>query len=457
DLLAPVTGRTGTVPFYSTVSGTVIDTYELDGSYWYRNLRGTVEFEAATRALLADGFQVFAEISAHPVVATGVQETIEDAGVRAGVVGTLRRDEGGLERFTLSLGEAWALGADIDWDVHWDGLRPRRFDLPTYAFQRQHYWPRFADLGGDVSSAGLDSPDHPLLGASVELAGGDGLVATARWSLRTHPWLADHAVSGTVIVPGTALVESVIRAGDVLGCGRVDELTLQAPVVLQERGEVQVQIGVGEADQDGRRPVTVHTRATGPDGDTEDSWTLRAQGTLTEPGAPAVERPEDFTVWPPRGATAVASDGFYATLADRGYAFGPVFQGVRAVWSRGDDLFSEVVLPEAVRGDAGRFGIHPALLDAALHAAHLAPGATDGRTVVPFAWSGVALHATGATALRVRVSPDGRDTVSVHLTDPTGAPVAAIERLTVREVAAETLDPSARAARDWLFRLDWTP
>ncbi|MBU7600899.1 SDR family NAD(P)-dependent oxidoreductase, partial [Streptomyces sp. P38-E01] len=457
ELLSSVVGRSGAVPFYSTVSGSVIDTVELDGSYWYRNLRGTVEFEAATRALLADGFQVFAEISAHPVVATGVQETIEDAGVRAGVVGTLRRDEGGLERFALSLSEAWALGADVDWGVHWEGLRPRRVDLPTYPFQRQHYWPRFADLGGDVSSAGLDSPDHPLLGASVELAGGDGLVATARWSLRTHPWLADHAVSGTVIVPGTALVESVIRAGDVLGCGRVDELTLQAPVVLQERGEVQVQIGVGVPDQGGCRPVTVHTRATGPDGDTEDLWTLRAQGTLTEPGAPAVERPEDFTVWPPRGATALASDGFYSTLADRGYAFGPVFQGVRAVWSRGDDLFSEVVLPEAVAGDAGRFGIHPALLDAALHAAHLAPGAADGRTVVPFAWSGVALHATGATALRVRVSPDGRDTVSVHLTDPTGAPVAAIERLTVREVAAETLDASARAARDWLFRLDWTP
>ncbi|MFJ6296247.1 SDR family NAD(P)-dependent oxidoreductase [Streptomyces griseoviridis] len=457
ELLAPVTARSGAVPFYSTLSGTVIDTAGLDGSYWYRNLRGTVEFEAATRALLTDGFQVFVEVSAHPVVATGVQETIEDAGVRAGVVGTLRRDEGGLERFALSLGEAWTLGADIDWAVHFDGTRPRHVDLPTYAFQRQHYWPRFADLGGDVSSAGLDSPDHPMLGASVELAGGEGLVATARWSLRTHPWLADHAVSGTVIVPGTALVESVIRAGDAVGCGRIDELTLQAPVVLQERGEVQVQIGVGEPDRAGRRPVTVHTRATGPDGDTEDRWTLRAQGTLTEPGVPAVERPEDFTVWPPRGATAVATDGLYELLAGRGYAFGPVFQGVRATWSRGDDLFAEVLLPEQVRGDAGRFGIHPALLDAALHAAHLAPGGDDGRTVVPFAWSGVSLHAAGATALRVRVSPAGRDTVSVHLTDPTGAPVAAIESLTVREVAAETLDPSARAARDWLFGLDWTP
>ncbi|MFF3489278.1 SDR family NAD(P)-dependent oxidoreductase [Streptomyces sp. NPDC002701] len=465
DLLAPVVGRSCAVPFYSTVSGSVIDTAELDGGYWYRNLRGTVQFEAATRALLADGFHVFVEVSAHPVVATGIQETIEDAGARAGVVGTLRRDEGGPERFTLSLGEAWALGADVDWDTYYEGTRPRRVDLPTYAFQRQHYWPRFADLGGDVTSAGLDSPDHPMLGASVELASGDGLVATARWSLRTHPWLADHAVSGTVIVPGTALVESVIRAGDALGCGQVDELTLQAPVVLQERGEVQVQIAVGGADASGRRPVTVHTRSaasagpagqSGFDGDPEDLWTLRAQGTLAEPNDPVVDGPEDFTVWPPHGATAVAAEGFYDLLAGRGYEFGPVFQGVRATWSRGDDLFAEVVLPEQVRGDAGRFGIHPALFDAALHAANLVPGG-DGRTVVPFAWSGVSLHAVGATALRVRVSPAGQDTVTVHMTDPTGAPVAVVESLVVREVAAETLDASARAARDWLFRLDWSP
>ncbi|RZE14772.1 hypothetical protein C0Q93_29935, partial [Streptomyces albidoflavus] len=112
-LLAPVAPRSCDVPFYSTVSGQVVDTAGLDAAYWYRNLRGTVEFEAGTRALLADGFRVFVEVSAHPVVATGVQETIEDAGVQAGVVGTLRRDEGGLERFALSLGEAWALGAEV--------------------------------------------------------------------------------------------------------------------------------------------------------------------------------------------------------------------------------------------------------------------------------------------------------------------------------------------------------
>ncbi|MBL0781531.1 acyltransferase domain-containing protein, partial [Streptomyces albidoflavus] len=132
ELLAPVAPRSCDVPFYSTLSGGVIDTAGLDAAYWYGNLRGTVEFEAGTRALLADGFRVFVEVSAHPVVATGVQETIEDAGVQAGVVGTLRRDEGGLERFALSLGEAWALGAGVDWETHYAGTRPRHVDLPTY-------------------------------------------------------------------------------------------------------------------------------------------------------------------------------------------------------------------------------------------------------------------------------------------------------------------------------------
>ncbi|MYQ68217.1 MULTISPECIES: SDR family NAD(P)-dependent oxidoreductase, partial [unclassified Streptomyces] len=198
-LLAPVVARSSAVPFYSTVSGTVIDTADLDGSYWYRNLRGTVEFEAATRALLADGFQVFAEISAHPVVATGVQETIEDAGVRAGVVGTLRRDEGGLERFTLSLGEAWALGADVDWDVHWDGVRTRRVELPTYPFDREWYWLTPAETAATAATgnaadgdfwAAVESGDITRLSSVLEVTGDDVeafgtlLPALATWRRR---------------------------------------------------------------------------------------------------------------------------------------------------------------------------------------------------------------------------------------------------------------------------------
>jgi candicidin polyketide synthase FscB len=357
-----------------------------------------------------------------------------------------------------SLGEAWAGGAWVDWERFWAGSGARRVDLPTYPFQRQHYWPHPLTAAGDVAAAGLGSPDHPLLGATMDLAQSNTLVVTARWSLRSHPWLADHAVSGVVLVPGAALVESVIRAGDEIGCGRVQELTLQAPLVLPQRGEAQIQIVVGDADETGGRPVAVHSRLIDSDsGEAEETWTERASGTLTVPAPAAVSASEDLTVWPPRDAETVATDGFYDLLAERGYDYGPTFRGVRAAWRRGDDVFAEVQLPERAQSDAARFGMHPALLDAALHPAGLAPSTMeDPKTVVPFSWSGVGLHASGATALRVRVSQAGQDTVTVAMADQAGEPVATVEALAVRPVEAEFLDPASRAARERLFHIEWT-
>ncbi|WP_327130124.1 SDR family NAD(P)-dependent oxidoreductase [Streptomyces sp. NBC_01343] len=461
-VLAPVTPRTARIPFYSTVTGAPVDTTLLDAAYWYANLRGTVEFEQATRALLDAGHRVFIEVSPHPVVTTGVQETIEATGSAAAATGTLRRDEGGLARFTLSLADARNHGTRIDWDAFFETARIRRPGipplLPTYAFQHRRYWPRPATGGaGDVASAGLGSLDHPLLGAALPLALGDGLVATARWSLHSHPWLADHAVGGTVIVPGAALVEVAVRAGDELGCGRVEELTLHAPVLLPEHGGIQVQIAVGAADASGMRNVTIHTR---PDDEPEAEWTHHADGTLAAPGAePAADA---FAVWPPRGAEpAPEIDGYYASLRAEGYEYGPVFQGLRAAWRLDADVYAEAALPEAALADAARFGIHPALLDAALHAAGLGPlSNAEGSTGLPFSWTGVTLHATGATALRVRLRPAGPGAVSVLMADPLGRPVATIDALAVRPVTAATLGAAgglSRTVRDALFHLEWTP
>ncbi|MCC3779385.1 SDR family NAD(P)-dependent oxidoreductase, partial [Streptomyces sp. UNOB3_S3] len=456
-LLAPVAPRAAGIPFYSTVTGEPVDTTTLDAAYWYRNLRRTVEFEEAARALLRAGHRSFIEVSPHPVVIAGVEETAADSGVTAAATGTLRRQDGGPARFRAALADAWTHGVPVDWSTLFTDPGTARAELPTYAFQRQRYWPRVVEGAGNVASAGLESPGHPMLGASVELAGGDGLMVTARWSARTHPWLADHAVSGTVVVPGAALVEAVIRAGDELGCGHVDELTLHAPVVLPERGEVRVQIAIGAAEESGHRPVTLHARTLDPAaGTAEGTWTEHATGTLA-PAAPTAPR-QELTAWPPRGAEALAVDGFYTTLAERGYGYGPVFQGVRAAWRHGTDVYAEVELPERARTDAARFGLHPALLDAALHPAGLGPlDAADGRSGMPFSWTGVTLHATGATLLRVRIAPAGPDAVAVTMADGTGRPVATVERLTVRPVPAALLDPAAHVARDALFHVEWTP
>jgi acyl transferase domain-containing protein len=141
DVLAPIVPRASEVPFHSTVTGELAEGTDLDAAYWYRNLRRQVRFEGTIRSLAAEGYRVFVEISPHPVVTPGIGETLEDAGVRDGAtLGSLRRDDGGLDRFRISLAEAQVAGAEPDWTGSFQGLSPRRIDLATYPFQHQRYW-----------------------------------------------------------------------------------------------------------------------------------------------------------------------------------------------------------------------------------------------------------------------------------------------------------------------------
>ncbi len=462
--LEGVAPRSVEVPFYSTVTGEPVDTAGLDAGYWYTNLRRQVRFDEATRALVREGYGLFVEIGPHPVLTVGVQETVEAAGGTAVAVGSLRRDDGGMNRFVTSMAEAYAHGAPVDWESLFAPHGPRPVKLPTYAFQRERYWLDATDAV-DLASTGLTAAGHPLLGAAVTLAGTGAVLLTGRLSTRSHPWLADHAVAGTVLLPGTAFVELAVRAGDQVGCGTVDELTLEAPLVLTGGGGVQVQVSVGAPDETGRRPVAVHSRpenASGDAGDlgddTDEPWTRHATGFLVAElagvaGLPA--EPFDLAAWPPAGTTAVDLDGLYERLAAQGYEYGPVFQGLRAAWRRGDEVFAEVSLPEDARREAGRFGLHPALLDAALHAESLLDTGS-GEVSLPFAWTGVSLHAEGAAALRVHLSSTGADTVSLRLADVSGSPVASVESLLSRPLPANRLPTAADTRRDSLYRVDWT-
>ncbi|WP_226030972.1 polyketide synthase dehydratase domain-containing protein, partial [Streptomyces hyderabadensis] len=348
-----------------------------------------------------------------------------------------------------AVGGFFVRGGSVDWPVLLPGAR--RVELPTYAFQRERYWLDAPAATGDVTALGLQLAEHPLLGAAVELAGSDRMVFAGRLSTASQGWLADHAVHGTVLVPGAALVELALRAGDEVGCGRLEELTLQAPLVLPETGAVQLQVSVGEADAEGCRTVEIHSRSEREAA--ESVWVCNAVGALTEADAQPVPAALGG-VWPPRGAQAVEVGDFYDGLADRGYDYGPAFQGLRRVWRRGDAVFAEVALPEEAAETAGAFGLHPALLDAALHAMNFAPVTKGSGTPLPFAWTGAALHAVGATALRVRIEPDtARGGVSVQLFDQAGLPVASVESLALREVRPEQL--AIRSEEDSLFEVEW--
>ncbi|MFJ1749257.1 SDR family NAD(P)-dependent oxidoreductase [Streptomyces sp. NPDC088116] len=381
--LSSVTPRPASVPVYSSVTGEPADTSGWDGAYWYRNLRETVRFEKAVGAALADGHTVLLEVGPHPILTPAVQDILDGAGQRDGLaLGTLRRSEGGPDRVLVSLSQLHIHGVNVDWSAVFGDPPPHHVPLPTYPFQHQRYWPQPTERPGDLRAAGLAPAEHPLLGAGVVLAEGQGAVLTGRISSATHPWLADHAVLGVVLLPGTALVEMALRAGDEVGCPHIRELILEAPLVVPEDDAVQLQVTVGAETADGTRPVTVHSSPQRPDGTVR--WSRHATGVLAGEGADACAEAGNRSgvrdaTWPPEGATQVLD--LYPTLAGLGLDYGPKFRGVTGAWRRGRELFAEVSLPGGGGTGTGGFGIHPALLDAALHAALLMPDAASADEV----------------------------------------------------------------------------
>ncbi|MEV5977412.1 SDR family NAD(P)-dependent oxidoreductase [Streptomyces sp. NPDC052114] len=475
-VLRDVRPQAARVPFYSSVTGQPLETTGLDAGYWYRNLRQTVRFEETVGALADAGFGAFIEVSAHPVLTMSVQETLEARGVEQTVaVGSLRRDEGGLDRFLTSVAEAWTHGVRVDWTRAFAGTGASRVELPTYAFQRSRYWLEVDPAAaGDLNAVGLLPTEHPLLGAAVELPDSDEVVFTGRLSASAHSWLAELSVGedGAVLVPGTAFVELAIRAGDEVGSQALEELTLGTPLVLPAQGAVQLRVRVTGPDAAGRRAVSVFARPEHADDAARAVWTRHATGVLAADAAsPAAHDAStagdaapaaDATAWPPAGAVAVPAGTLPVETTG----------ALQAVWRGDDEVFAEVALPEEREAEAAGFGLHPALLDAALDAARFAAraafgdsedgtqgesedgtqGESDaGRDVeslwLPSSWRGVALHAVGATSLRVRIAGAKPDALAVTLADATGAPVARVETLalTRRDVAGLVAESGAVA------------
>ncbi|MFF8729241.1 SDR family NAD(P)-dependent oxidoreductase [Streptomyces sp. NPDC015171] len=422
------------LPVVSTVTGAPVTSELCDPEYWVEHVRARVRFHDAVRALADTGVRTFLEIGPDAVLSAMGPDCTDAPGTA--FLPVLRRERPEAREALAALAAAHARGVPVDWRRHFAPLGGRRVDVPGYPFQRRRFWLE-QRTGTDATGLGQLPAGHPLLGAVVAV-GAEGVVLTGRLSTRTQPWLADHVIAGRVLFPGTAFVELALRAGDHVGAGTLEELTLGAPLVLRADEDVAVQVAVGEPDDTGRRAVTVHTRA-----DEADPWTQHAAGTLGTAAAPAAA---GLTRWPPPDARPLDTARVYADLAGQGYGYGPAFQGLRAAWRHGDDVYAEVALPEDAAAGAAGFGLHPALLDAALHAADLdAPPRAE--VLVPFAWTGVTLHATGAAALRVKITRAGGDTIALHLADATGAPVADIEALTSRPV------PDS----DVLYAVRWSP
>ncbi len=472
------------VPVVSTLTGTAAAGSDLrDPGYWARQARQPVRFADAVTALHRAGVTRYLEIGPDTTLTAAIQRTLSspaaghapaaaagpdpaiadpaapgsraeparDAAIQPAGFGStapaciplLRPGRPEPDTLAAALARAHIAGASPDWHALYP--RARTVALPTYPFQHQHYWLR---APSPAAGAGTVSTGHPFLTAAVPLAGRDETLLTGQISLRAHPWLGDHAINGTVLLPATAFLDLALTAGRHTGTGHVDELTIHTPLPLTARDSVHVQVGVGAPDTSGRRPIVIHA-APGPTG----PWTEHAAGTLS--AVAAVTPGASPRSWPPPGAESVPVDDLYPDLAARGYQYGPAFHGLGGLWHDGDIVHAEITLPPGL--DATGYALHPALLDAALHPL---VSAAD-RTVLPYAWTGVQLlHTPAPGALRrmladapgtlhVTLAPaDTPGTTTIAITDPAGTPVATVDALAMR--------PAALPAHD-LYMLAWEP
>ncbi|MET9854949.1 beta-ketoacyl synthase N-terminal-like domain-containing protein, partial [Streptomyces sp. NPDC006450] len=454
-----VTYHRPNIPLVSNLTGLPARPEELcTPEYWVRHVREAVRFHDSVLRLADSGVDTFLELGPDPVLSVLAQNALDGRPGTPAFAALLRRDHDEERQALSGLALAHARGAHVDWHAHHADRTTLPVELPTYAFQRRRFWLTPPIPHGQAAGLGQTAAEHPLLGAVVELAGSDSVVLTGNLSLSSHPWLADHVIAGTTLVPGTAFVELAVAAGARAGVPRVVELTLEAPLVLPDEGGITLQIAVGEPDASGGRTVACYSRPQ--EATPETPWERHASG-LLDAGSAVPPAADSFglTAWPPPGAEPVDTTGLYAKLADQGYGYGPLFQAVRSVWRRDGEVFAEVALPEEAGSEARDFGLHPALLDAAMHAAELGSGEPlpEG-TRVPFSWNGVELHAAGAESLRVRITTKGADELSLTVADGVGVPVAVVGSLVSRAVSAEQLVVAGRGrSGGGLFRLGWDP
>ncbi|MFC3456349.1 SDR family NAD(P)-dependent oxidoreductase [Amycolatopsis speibonae] len=412
-------------------------------SYWAGHIRATVQFGRCVEEMLGTGAGQVLEIGPDGTLTSLVAAAVED-GQQAVAAMRARRPEP--EELLSAVARLFAHGTPVDWRSWFSGDPARTVDLPTYAFQRRRYWLDAPKAASSSSAVGLEPGDHPLLFARLETGEEGVTVFAGRWSPDDQSWIDDHRVANRTVVPGTTFVELALHVGRVTGFPFVQELVHHVPLALDRPAAMRLRLEPASAD--GRRGLSVLARFTD-----HEPWVCHTTGTMSRlPEGPASDRFAFAAAqWPPPDTQELDLAGLYTEDARAvGFDYGPTFRGVTAAWFRGRDLYLEITPPE--RLVTSGYGLHPALLDAVFHPGLLARGPIAvSEPLLPFAWSDVRLHQSGATSLRVHVAWHD-DRLSITVADDEGDPVLGVGSLVPRP---HDLTRTASRAATSLYRLRW--
>ncbi len=447
QVAASVTYRRPAIDLVSNLTGKLITNEVTEPSYWVRHVREAVRFADGVTALHQSGASIFIEVGPQPVLLGMISDSLPEE--QRIVVASLRAGRNEPASLLEALGNYWSTGGDVKWAgvFPWSG---KRIPLPTYPWQKKRYW-----LAGSSASLARngETTRHPLLGARVPAAQPSALFE-AVLDLQDQPWLGDHRVAGRVVLAGAALAE-IVRAAAAYGRTNTPEivdLLLQRQVIVPEVGALRIQVAITEADD--TLSATVYSQPT--NSAVGAAWVEHATASVFWHGHELASAPLDPGDLQQQCPDELAVATLYQTAAEMGLVYGPTFQGLRSLWRGDGEALAQVALPSGLSG--APYGIHPALLDAAFHAASALATTEAGEPMVPFqigrftvvrpgiesAWVHVRLG-TGSTA-------EGMN-VDVTLADDAGTVVAQVADLRLQRVNMQAL--RTEAPSEAFYRLDW--
>ncbi|MBI4852597.1 MAG: amino acid adenylation domain-containing protein [Acidobacteria bacterium] len=440
------------IKFISTVTTKEVNGNELDAQYWYKNLRQTVYFGQVVEQLFRTENYIMVEISSHPLLTVSMEEVRKQANGKGAVVSTLKREQPQLESFYTSLGALHCNGANIEWKKI---LHGKFVDIPTYAFDRQRFWlERKRTEKTNVSVAGLQSLSHPLLSAMTELADGEGHIFSGRLSIAEQPWLAQHLVFDTIIIPGAALVELVWAAAQQIGANTVSELIIISPLILNEKVTRQIQIKISPSDVQNQHNFALYSRNA--ENGIEGGWIKHANGLLNSNTNSSTTMARMLN-WPPPDSKLMDLTNFYDRIkSSLDVEYGPLFQAVKEIWRKDNTIFTKLVLPAENAINAEYYGVHPVLLDAALHSGFFLFDESEQVLHLPFEWRGAKLFALGSKEVYAKISRT--DDLEISLYDDSFEPLAHIERLIKRKATRQQVKAAVMGEIDrHFYNIKWQP
>lgn len=447
DAAASVQFAAPRIRLISNLTGALADAREVvRPAYWRQHVRQPVRFEDGIRTLAGLDPQVIMEIGPQPVLLAFARETLGDGAANIALVPTLRRSRQDADQLAEALGSLFLAGASINWRSVWSAASPRLIDLPTYPFQREACW--FTARAARPVATGRDT-GHPLLGARLRSAASDLVSFESLLDQNSFPFLRDHRVNGSAILPATAFIEMALAAGEAASGqpAALLDVVIAEPLVVDDGQSFVVQVLV-RRDERGDSFEILSTDALTDDG----VWRRHVQGRFGPSQAPDASEPA--CAIEQRCLKLVSAADHYAGLQARGLEFGPSLQGLRSARRRDGEALGEIALPDD--GGEGNYLIHPALLDACLQvvsAALPSSAGEAGRAYLPLAIDSIQLFRSTKGPLRSHASVEAAGAGSLRgevlVFDEAGA-VARLQGITFRPAAV-----AAPADETDTYRVAW--